>query len=74
MKAMRKTDTFQSRCVEQLVIIIKFGLPNCIENLSSFMPGFILLILMGQLGPDEIAGAGMGFMFGNGCNLAFTYL
>lgn len=61
-----KRDGLGPRAVAQLQIILKLGFPNCIENFSSFLPGFTLLIVMGQLGPDEIAGAGMGFMFGNG--------
>jgi hypothetical protein len=52
--------------IEQFRIILQLGIPNCVEKFTSFLPGFILIIFLGHLGPDEIAGAGMGFMFGNG--------
>lgn len=52
--------------IDQFIIIFHLGAPNCIEKFSSFFPGFMLLVFYGQVGPDEISGAGFGFMYGNG--------
>ena len=60
-----KAVSYHREIVEQLWIIVKLGLPNNVEKFSSFLPPFLMLMFMGKLGPDEIAGAGMGFMFGN---------
>jgi hypothetical protein len=64
------------RIKEQVLIIIHLGAPNCIEKFSSFFPGFMLLVFYGRIGPDEISGAGFGFMFGNGiyCYIAFCHV
>ena len=60
-----KPVSYHRQIIEQLWIIVKLGLPNNVEKFSSFLPPFLMLMFMGRLGPDEIAGAGMGFMFGN---------
>jgi len=64
----------------QLWIIVELGLPICVEKFSSFFPATVLLGVLGRLPQDPsgeggevgsvapgdaIAGAGMGFMFGN---------
>ena len=52
-------------------VVVTLGLPNNVEKFSSFLPPFVMLMFMGALGPDEIAGAGMGFMFGNVSGAAY---
>ena len=59
------TNSGKLTIAEQLKAIVKLGFPNMIERFSGFVPGFMLLVFVGSLGPDEIAGAGMGFMVGN---------
>jgi hypothetical protein len=60
-----------SETFEQLRVVVTLGLPNNVEKFSSFLPPFVMLMFMGALGPDEIAGAGMGFMFGNVSGAAY---
>lgn len=56
----------RSAALSQWREIVLLGLPNCLEKMSSFLPGFVLMLLLGKLGPDAIAGYGMGCMFANG--------
>ena len=53
-----------SEAFQELKIIAHLGLPNTVERVTGFLPAFFLVVYMGMLGPDEIAGAGLGFMLG----------
>jgi MATE family multidrug resistance protein len=43
--------------------IIALGWPNSVSAFASFLPGFLMLMFFKD--PNELAAAGMGFMFGN---------
>jgi hypothetical protein len=50
---------------DQLKIIMWLGFPVCIEKVAGLLPRFMLYIFLGSLGSNEIAGAGLGVVFGN---------
>ena len=47
----------------ELVIIFRIGWANSVIQLLQFLPGFFMMMFLPT--DDELAGAGMGFMFGN---------
>lgn len=61
----REAVKLELSAIEQLRAIVTMGLPICVERTTSFLPGFTLIIFLGALGPDYIAGAGTGIMYAN---------
>ena len=51
----------------ELGVIWRLGWANSLNQLLQFLPGFVMLMFLQDTA--ELAGAGMGFMFGNGSSL-----
>ena len=48
-----------------LADIVRLGWPTCVAKLCQFLPGVAMLMFLGNEDADWLAGAGMGFMYGN---------
>ena len=56
-------DGWWTRWKLELAEIITLGWPNSVGAFASFLPGFVMLMFFKDA--NELAAAGMGFMFGN---------